>query len=79
MGQETDHMKRPVSFGYTLIEILVATVLSLLLLGAVVRMFGDVGHSITDSRSLLESADRLRLAAARLQQDLSGHNAPRLS
>ncbi|MEN6366689.1 MAG: hypothetical protein ABFC88_07735, partial [Thermoguttaceae bacterium] len=65
-------MKRPLSVGYTLIEILVATVLSLLLLGAVVRMFGDVGRGITDSRSLLESADRLRLAAMRLQQDLAG-------
>jgi type II secretory pathway component PulJ len=58
--------------GYTLVEILVATALSLILLGAVVRMFGDVGQSITDSRSMLEAADRLRLTAARLQQDLAG-------
>ena len=57
---------------YTLVEILVATALSLLLLGAVVRMFGQVGQSITDSRSMLESADRLRLTATRLQQDLAG-------
>jgi type II secretory pathway component PulJ len=54
------------------VEILVATTLSLILLGAVVRMFGDVGQSITDSRSMLEAADRLRLTAARLQQDLAG-------
>jgi type II secretory pathway component PulJ len=63
---------RPGRAGYTLIEILIATALSLLLLGAVVRMFGDVGQSITDSRSMLESADRLRLTATRLQQDLAG-------
>ena len=49
-----------------------ATTLSLLLLGAVVRMFGDVGQSITDSRAMLESADRLRVVQARLQQDLAG-------
>ena len=54
--------------GYTLVEILVATTLSLLLMVAVVRMFGDVGRGITDSRSMLESADRLRLAETRLQQ-----------
>ena len=49
-----------------------ATTLSLLLLGAVVRMFGDVGQGITDSRAMLESADRLRVVQARLQQDLAG-------
>jgi len=64
------------SLGYTLVEILVATALSLILLGAVVRMFGDVGQSITDSRSLLEAADRLRLVQIRLQQDLAGITVP---
>jgi hypothetical protein len=70
----TDSMKRPIPlrFGYTLIEILVATTLSLVLLGAVVRMFGEVGKGITDSRAMLESADRLRLVQTRLQQDLAG-------
>ncbi len=56
--------------GYTLIEILVATTLALILMGAVVAMFGQVGESINDSRSMLEAADRLRLASARLQADL---------
>ena len=46
-------MKRPATStcrrlpsGYTLIEILVATTLSLLLLGAVVAMFGSVGGAL---------------------------------
>lgn len=67
-------MKRPFfrPSGYTLVEILVATTLSLILLGAVVQMFGNVGRSITDSRSMLEMSDHLRLAATRLQQDLAG-------
>ena len=58
--------------GYTLVEILVATALTLLLLGVVVRMFGSLGQSITDSRAILEASDHLRSAAARLQMDLQG-------
>ena len=61
--------------GMTLVEMLVATVLSLILMGAVVQMFGKVAESITDSRSMLESADRLRVAEARLQLDLQGITA----
>ena len=73
-------MKRPVlrNAGYTLIEILVATSLSLILLGAVIAMFGRVGTSITNSRSMLEATDRLRLAGARLQLDLGGVTATML-
>ena len=56
--------------GYTLVEILVATALTLLLMGAVVQMFGALGKSITDSRSFLEASERLRSAASRLQMDL---------
>jgi hypothetical protein len=58
--------------GYTLVEILVATVLSLLLLGAVVQMFGTVGRTITESRSMLEATDRLRSAVTLMQKDLEG-------
>lgn len=60
------------SLGFTLVEMLIATTLSLLILGAVIQMFGSVSNSVTDSRALLETADRLRLAGARLQQDLTG-------
>ena len=49
-----------------------ALALSLLLLGAVITMFGKVTESISDSRSMLEMADRLRLAEERLQLDLAG-------
>lgn len=61
--------------GFTLIEILVATTLSLILLAAVITMFGNVSNSISDSRGMLESADRLRLAEERLQMDLAGLTA----
>jgi hypothetical protein len=73
-------MKRPnpvrsraaVHAAFTLVEIMMAVALSLLLLAAVITMFGKVSESISDSRSLLEMADRLRLAEERLQLDLSG-------
>jgi type II secretory pathway component PulJ len=60
------------SRGYTLVEILLATVITLLLMAVVVQMFGALGQSITDSRSILEATERLRSAAARLQMDLQG-------
>ncbi len=63
---------RPRTAAFTLIEILVATTLSLILLSAVIVIFGNVSNSISDSRSMLESADRLRLAEERLQMDLAG-------
>jgi type II secretory pathway component PulJ len=58
--------------GYTLVEILVATTLSLMLLGAVITIFANVSQSVGESRSMLEAAEQLRLASTRLQQDLAG-------
>ena len=49
-----------------------ATAITLLLMGAVVQMFGALGQSITDSRSFLEASEKLNSAAARLQMDLKG-------
>jgi prepilin-type N-terminal cleavage/methylation domain-containing protein len=63
---------RAASRGFTLIEILVSTALTLLLMAAVVTMFGSIGKSVNESRSTLEMADRLRSAAAILQKDLAG-------
>ena len=73
-------MKRPIPVrsrtavhaAFTLVEILVALTLSLILLAAVISMFGKVTEGITDSRALLEMADRVRLAGERLQLDLAG-------
>jgi len=58
--------------GYTLIEILVSTLLTLILLMAVVQIFGTVSESIANSRSALEMADELRAAQMRLERDLDG-------
>jgi prepilin-type N-terminal cleavage/methylation domain-containing protein len=58
--------------GFTLVEVIVAVVLMLILMGAVIQMFSSLGQSITDSRSVLEASERLNSAVARLQMDLKG-------
>lgn len=58
--------------GFTLVEVLVATTLTLMLMGAVVTMFQMVSNSVSDSRSALEMSQALRSAATQLQRDLSG-------
>jgi prepilin-type N-terminal cleavage/methylation domain-containing protein len=63
------------SSGFTLIEMLVATALTLILMGAVVRIFGAIGQTVSDSRSIVEATDRLRAAQIRLQKDLDGATA----
>jgi type II secretory pathway component PulJ len=60
---------------YTLIEILVSTALTLMLLMAVVQIFGSVSESIANSRAALEMADQLRAAQMTLQRDLEGVTA----
>jgi len=61
--------------GMTLVEMLVATAVTLILVGLIVQLFGVVGNSVTASRSLLESNDQLRSTAFRLRTDLSGITA----
>ena len=43
--------------GYTIVEILIATTLAMMLMAAVVQMFGTLGNSVANSRSILETAD----------------------
>lgn len=58
--------------GFTVVEILVATTLTLIMIGAVVQIFSQVGDSVNKSRATLEMSDRLRSAAMILQEDLAG-------
>jgi type II secretory pathway component PulJ len=58
--------------GYTLVEILVATALTLVLMAAVMEMFKRIGDAINNSRAVLEMAEQLRGAAATLGRDLEG-------
>jgi len=82
-------MKRPVSSsaragcargcprrGYTIVELLMATSLTLILLFVVVTIFAMVSDSINDARATLEMTDRLRAAEMRLQSDFAGLTVP---
>lgn len=64
--------------GYTLVEILVATVLTLVMVAVVVKLFGSIGESVSNSRAILETSDRVRTARTRLEMDLAGITATML-
>ncbi len=59
---------------YTLVEILVATTLSLVILTAVMQVFATVSHTVSDARAVTEIQGQLRLAANRLAADLTPGN-----
>lgn len=61
--------------GFTLIEMLVSLAITLIMMGAVVTLFGVVSESVSKSRSLIETTDRLRAAREVIQQDLQGATA----
>ncbi len=61
--------------GYTIVELLMATTLTLILMGVVATIFGSVSRSVHQSRATLEMSDRLRSAKQRLELDLKGVTA----
>lgn len=63
--------ERTVRRGLTLVEMLIATVITLVMMAAVVFAFGLINDAIIYSRSTVEMTDRLRAAKERLQQDLN--------
>jgi prepilin-type N-terminal cleavage/methylation domain-containing protein len=58
--------------GFSLVELLVASMLSLLVMGSVAALFAEFGRSVSDGRSMTELNTRTRNAAWRLRQDLAG-------
>lgn len=62
--------------GFTLLEVLIATVITLILTGLVVQMFAVFSDGIFNSRANIELSDMLRNARHRLIQDLRGVTAP---
>lgn len=65
----------PFRAGMTLVEMLVATTATLILMGAVAQIFSVFGSAVTNSRSMIESDARMRTVAWRLRSDLSGATA----
>ena len=62
--------------GMTLIEMLVATTITLIMMGLVAQLFGVFGQGVTGSRSVIELTDQMRSVGWRLRQDLGGVTAP---
>ena len=67
--------RRPVRSGMTLIEMLVATAATLILMGALAQVFSVFGSAVSNSRSMIEQDSRLRSVAWRLRSDLAGATA----
>jgi len=61
--------------GVTLIEMLVAMAITLIMMGAVISVFGLIGNSVGDSRALVEMSERMNSVRGRLQKDLAGVTA----
>jgi len=58
--------------GFSMIELLMALALTLLMMGAVVTIFGLINSSMSDSRATVELNGRLQAASDRVQRDLDG-------
>lgn len=63
-------MRRKSRAALTLVEMLVAMAVTLVMMGAVVTLFGNIGNSVTGSRAVMEISERLRNARNVLQNDL---------
>ena len=64
--------------GMTLVEMLVATTITLIMMGLVAQLFGVFGQGVTGSRSVIELTDQMRSVGWRLRQDLGGVTATTL-
>lgn len=62
--------------GFTLVELLVASTIALVVMGAVASLFGVFSRASTDSQSIVDLSSRMRSTANRLRQDLAGLTAP---
>lgn len=67
---------RPNRRGLTIIEVLIATTITILMLAALAEGFKRVGDSIAENRAGLEVSNRLRGVSLRLKEDLEGVTVP---
>jgi hypothetical protein len=61
--------------GFTILELMIATLISLMVMGATVQLFGVVGDKISSGRALIETNDRIRAAQNLLRLDLQGRTS----
>ncbi len=77
MNKMTNHSIR--RFAFTLIEVLIAVVLTLVLLGLMIRAFSISGSEVSKGRAILETAGQLRATSELLRKDLAGITAKLLT
>ena len=75
MKRSTATQRTHSRLGMTLVEMLVATAVTLILMGAIAQVFGMLGNGVTSSRSIIEVNDQLRMVSHRLRNDLQGLTA----
>jgi len=75
-GTERARARCPCHPGYTLVEMLTATVLTLTMMLAVTWVFGSIGESVSGARATMEMSEAARGAVARLRADLDGITVP---
>ncbi len=64
------------TFGFTLIEMLVAMAITLVMMGAVVTLFANLSNSVRNRRATTEMSSQLRHVRNVLQRDLQGATCP---
>jgi prepilin-type N-terminal cleavage/methylation domain-containing protein len=62
-------VRRP---GMTLVEMLIATAITLVIMGIVAQLFGMLGMAVSSSRSVMDLNSQIRSAAQTLRTDLAG-------
>jgi len=62
----------------TLVEMMVATTMSLIIMGIIAQLFGMLGKGISGSRSTLTLSEQLRAVGNTLRADLAGLTVPTL-
>lgn len=64
------------STAFTLVELLVASTIALVVMGAVASLFGIFSRTSTNTQAIVDLSSRMRSTANRLRQDLAGLTAP---
>lgn len=62
--------------GFSLVELLIASTIALMAMGAVASLLGTFGRAVSQSQTLVDINARIRSTAWRLRQDLRGATAP---
>lgn len=76
IGERRDRRMHAVPHGFSLIELLVATALTLIVVLAVAQAFAVLSETVSTNRAVFEMSSQLRGAAIRLERDLQGLTVP---